>query len=608
MKIKWLKVKNFKGYKEKKFVFDSDKVVYAMCGKNGVGKTSLQQAIRFIITGDAPDNIIKKGELETTVTCELEDGTTIERTKSLTKTTKSSQKLNGKTVTGTTLNNYINSSISALPGALKIALDPNLLDNMKPEQLSDFLIKTIGENIIMEHVLHWTGSTDKDLLKMLKDYLGNKSEVSITDIENAYNAIFTERANYKKSMDKLKAKIDTVLYETPTETLESVNRRLEAIIKEEGALESAKLAVRTYDKAVEGKKKQEAYVKQLEEEIAKNTSSAPKISEIEAIRKEKDSINTQIININTVIKTMEDTIKSFKETIEKLSSAFCPLSESITCNSVKERESLKGEFEEQITAQKEGIEIQKGLLNETKKRLDSVVAKETAYNKNATEYQKKLILIKQLEEAKKSIPVLPVKPKPVTADTEELEERKRVLENLKNKIIKCNERDKDKVTYENLNKKYKILDTLVKMLAPKGIVMYGILNYYMEVFEDALNERANELRSDFKVKLHLDSGVKIECETAAGKGFVPYESLSAGEKAYAMFLFIDLCSNAITQVNIMLLDDLDKLDAEAFEALVNLLTSSEITDLYDHIFIASVNHEDSIKTLSAHSNIELNIV
>jgi DNA repair exonuclease SbcCD ATPase subunit len=461
MKIKWIKMKNFKGYDEKKIVFDPGKVVYAMSGKNGVGKTSLQQAIRFIITGDAPDNIIKRGELEATVTCELEDGTTIERTKSLTKAAKTTQKLNGKAVTGTVLNDYINGMVGALPGALKTALDPNLLENMKPEQLSDFLIKAVGQDIPIENILTYTGTTDSEVLSTLKSYLGGKKEVSISDIENAYKAIFDERGVYKKSVEKLKVQIESVPFETPSETLESVNRRIEAIVKEEGALESAKLAVKTYERALEGKKKQNEFIKNLEAEIAKNTAKAPVKSVIEAISKEKAEVNNQIININAVIKTMQDTIKTFKETIEKLSSAFCPLSESITCNSVKEREKLKEEFEEQIVAQNEGIEIQKKLLADANNKIAELNKKEAEYNANATEYQKKLVLIKQLDDAKKSIVTLPTKPKPVEADTEELEERKKALETLKTKIVKCNERDNNKMALEkNLKKERKHLKLL----------------------------------------------------------------------------------------------------------------------------------------------------
>ena len=608
MKIKWIKMKNFKGYDEKKIVFDPGKVVYAMSGKNGVGKTSLQQAIRFIITGDAPDNIIKRGELEATVTCELEDGTTIERTKSLTKATKTTQKLNGKAVTGTVLNDYINGMVGALPGALKTALDPNLLENMKPEQLSDFLIKAVGQDIPIENILTYTGTTDSEVLSTLKSYLGGKKEVSISDIENAYKAIFDERGVYKKSVEKLKVQIESVPFETPSETLENVNRRIESIVKEEGALESAKLAVKTYERALEGKKKQDEFIKNLEAEIAKNTAKAPVKSVIEAISKEKAEVNNQIININAVIKTMQDTIKTFKETIERLSSAFCPLSESITCNSVKEREKLKEEFEEQIVAQNEGIEIQKKLLADANNKIAELNKKEAEYNANATEYQKKLVLIKQLDDAKKSIVTLPTKPKPVEADTEELEERKKALETLKTKIVKCNERDNNKMALEKNMRKYDILDKLVKLLAPKGVVMFNILDYFKNEFEDLLNDRANALKSDFNIKLNLESGVKIECETSAGAGYVPYESLSSGEKAYVIFLFIDLFANAITQVNIMLLDDLDKLDSGAFDSLVELLTSKEITDMYDHIFIASVNHEDSVNSLSKHTDIEMNIV
>lgn len=50
----------------------------------------------------------------------------------------------------------------------------------------------------------------------------------------------------------------------------------------------------------------------------------------------------------------------------------------------------------------------------------------------------------------------------------------------------------------------------------------------------------------------------------------------------------------------MIMDDLDKLDADAFSALLELVTNPVVEDEYDHIILSCVDHEDSMKLLAKH--------
>lgn len=76
----------------------------------------------------------------------------------------------------------------------------------------------------------------------------------------------------------------------------------------------------------------------------------------------------------------------------------------------------------------------------------------------------------------------------------------------------------------------------------------------------------------------------------------PYDShqLSGGESLILRFLMLDML-NQLTGTHLMFLDNIEVLDDDALTYLVNIITSKEFEDEYDHVFIAGVNHPDVIE-------------
>ncbi len=79
MEIKKLVTENFKACPDGTYQFGK---VNVLIGPNGKGKTSLQNALRYVLTGKLPEDPIRHGEDHVTVSAVLDDGqnTTIERT------------------------------------------------------------------------------------------------------------------------------------------------------------------------------------------------------------------------------------------------------------------------------------------------------------------------------------------------------------------------------------------------------------------------------------------------------------------------------------------------------------------------------------------------
>ena len=75
---------------------------------------------------------------------------------------------------------------------------------------------------------------------------------------------------------------------------------------------------------------------------------------------------------------------------------------------------------------------------------------------------------------------------------------------------------------------------------------------------------------------------------------LPYASLSGGEKAYMIYVIMDML-NQLVGTNILFLDELSVIDNECFETLLDIILSHK--EDYDHILIAAVDHEDTLKAV-----------
>ena len=179
---------------------------------------------------------------------------------------------------------------------------------------------------------------------------------------------------------------------------------------------------------------------------------------------------------------------------------------------------------------------------------------------------------------------------------------------MKDNIVKYTQYVEDYKKFIELSDEKDVLDALVKMFAPKGDVSLKVTQHYFGIFEDVCNERAAELKPGFTLKFVPDDGIKILCETEPGRGYIPYQACSSGERAFVIFLLTDLISCALTKSNILILDDLDKLDNEAFNSLLKCIMQPSVQESYDHIILCAVNHEDTLKTLAKYPEIQVKTI
>lgn len=599
MKIKKLIARNFKGYD--KLEFEPKHTTYAIVGHNGAGKTTTQQAIRYALTGDLPEEPVKKGCDELEVEVLLESGADFSRSKSNTKPSKI--RLNGKTVTGKALTEYLESTTSVPMEGIKLSSSAELVENLKPEEFGEFIMKFTPEELDFEIVKGYMGAIDPAVEELLKEFLPTGEKFGYERLTEVYTQIFDRRKTWKQELVERQARVNAFKGEKPIQTMSEVNKQIEDIIKKEGEIDGLKLANKAYQRAVESRQAQEKAIAELEAQIAANTSTRPITTEITEIKAAKQKLNEDIISITSAIRLMQDNMALFQATLDNINKPFCPLSERLCCTT--DKTALKEEFEESVKATKEEIDRQSKILASKKAEMATVNDKEAAFNKNAMSYNSKVTLMSQLEKRKKELITLPEKPKALPDGIEALEEQKHNLYVIRDRILAWVQHEKDEDEAAIYAKKWKLADILVSQLRPNGPVATGIAEYYLDVFQNICNDTLEKINPEYKVKFVADKGVRIEVETKTGRGYVPFECVSSGERACVIFALMDLISRELTQLGIMIIDDLDKLDKEAFDSLIKCIMDPDVQAAYDHIIICAVNHEDTVATLKSYKNIEL---
>ena len=596
MKLSTINIENFKNIEH--LDFSPTNTTVALIGKNGKGKTSFKEAVYAGITGVFPVNCIKEGERSTSISMTLSDGTAFSRIVNADKANKIT--VNGRVATAKSLAELLELKTGVSKDAAKIVTSADVLENMGPDDFGNFILTYIPEKLDYDTVVKYIPGITPDIEDVLKDAIPSMpTKFDIVQLKEAYAYFMEQRKFIKKEIAVREARVKSFSGAEPTRKMSDIEADIDSISKKEGGIEAAKTALKIYNVALNNRKKAEENLAKLKAEIDAIDAVKPDMTVLSRIENEIDYCNSTISNARVLIKTIEDNIEVFTNTINNLSKPICPLSEKLVCTTDKTK--VKEELEELLVSNKEGLVIQKQIIEVNKTKLEVLAREKADFEKNSKKYDNKVFLNVQYENQRKNIPSLPGKPD--VAELEDFSEEKKRLRDERDAVIAYEKYKTELSQIEVFKDKYIILDFLCKTFEPKGEVISSITSHYMSVFETVCNARANELRPGMEIKFLSDEGVSYLLKTSAAADFRTYDSLSSGEKALALFLILDML-NALSQIKILMIDDLDKLDSESFSALIKILQSKSVQDFYDHIIICAVDHPDIVAELSKYTNID----
>lgn len=684
MKIKTLELENFKSAPNGVINLDS---VNVLVGENGKGKTSIQNALRFILNGSLPDEPIHHGCDHLHVTAIMDDGcdTKMERvfypsdtfrinnmsikekdflkevekyrnlyeqngavpqigpksnpffkTQSpdviwnflvtgktdgfrvhglkeleleledgtilyMCKSQPSKVMINGKKTTNKTYTEYIGRSMNCDANALNLVTSSEVMSAMKMTDFAKYLISIIPVTIDFDKLseLAVLDDCEKGILKPLLP--PSPATISITDIAEAYKTLYATRSELSRQLNEWK-KRSVFEGQIPNYEEKQIREQISILNQQLGAASQIAKAWQIYDRNC---KDRQRYIENLKQMI----SDYNKIGSVEKPNKEyynylvneENSLRDHLHADTGIITRLRQANVPILKMLKDLDSTTCPLCDKLVCNT--DKTSCKKDLETIIHNNEKLINEATLRYQENEQRLAACLNNHQVYQEKQSNFEKKYLLWQNIEQLKKSIPAEPEKPAQIP-DTTKLQAELANLQEILTQVVLYQEAQKALGKYEETMMQYNLYCNLVKKTEPKkGLLTNTILSFILEPFKQHINAFIKEIWGDMEISFVMEeTGLQVYCRAHSRADFVPVNALSTGEKMLVTIALMDMVST-ISNSRILVFDCLESLDSNSFSSLMKLLTSPIMTNRYDHIILAAVNHSGIIEILENYKNL-----
>lgn len=553
MKIQKIIIENFKGIKFTTFMPKEEPTW--LFDKNGSGKTSFLEALRYGLTGKMPKDILYHGADEGFVTILFNDPDNTTVTRYFYSGAKPNKvKVNSKTCTAKEAQKIICEIMNASDEKLDVLTSNEVFQELIKGDLGKFLLSFITEPMTIEKLYDICEFTDDEKAKISDDkLLPKKFDVSITD--SVYQVLFAERASLKKQVASLQAKYDfeDPLPEPKYKSEADIKKAEDEYIKLSGEAAFEKEKLDAYNKALteynSRKARQETLKRKLDELVAKLEVETTE-SDVDNVNKTLNAAVTMKHNFETIIASNKVIVNNQKKILDALDSDKCPISSCLICKTDKTK--AKADVEESISAAQSAVDTaSEGVTKE------SEIIKEA--NNRLSYLRTQLNITNEIKALKCRISDIDVGEEPskpaivtISGDWKLFPVYKKEYEEYYD-FVSANE------LLGVLIKKTAIVDGLVKKFSPKGDVETAIMKHYCDLFDTEAEMIANAF--DYQVKFRPENGVKLSIVPAGKTAEVDFTSLSTGEKLIVSIIIYVVLNN-LMGTDIIILDDFNDLDAE----------------------------------------------
>jgi len=612
MKIKSISVENFRGIQ--RFEHEFKNKVTVITGKCGKGKSSFLDAVRFPLTNILPENPVKDGYMTAKVkeVCENEDGDSIVIEKEVERPSKVSTLISGRKVGTSVTKKFIESETDVNSELIKMTTSSEILANLKPSDFASIFLTESVERKTLEDLLEICNKQETperlkiqindgvfnnknlppDAIKYFNEFFLDK-EFSLETISKAFEEAKNKRREVNAICKSLEKDAKDFVSMTEIKADEGkLNKKLEELIGFEKNNDSYYERVKSYNSAVKLKNETEKRIVSCDLEIQTNKSVEPNMKDLETLENELKNKTKEVSNLMAVKRTLVDSKSRTEKTISELDKPVCPISAKICCTT--DKSPFKKELLESISDIENSIKLSDENITKSQNEINELNSKIKIFYENRENWNKKMNFINEKERLSKMKIEIPEKPEEISI-TSYSAEKANVIAEL-NKIKKYKEMQKKYNDFWKNKREYNVLNFIVKSLDIKGPVVSDFIRTLVEPIEDVCNERATVLKTGMKVKLLVKDGLTMLFQLGELKPFLPYTSLSAGEKILAIVLMTDLV-NLFSGSGFLIIDDTDHLDEDSFEVLLKFVTDKDIQEQYDNIIISSVNHSDILNKI-----------
>lgn len=586
MKIKSLEIKNFRGIRS--LTLEMPQIV-AICAKNGSGKTSFLDALKFALTGQEPDGeIIRYGSLSTQVEVAIEsetgEVTTFTRIKEVDKPSKF--KINGKSSTQKSLNEMILSVTGLSVDNIKVLSTGDIAELLKPQEFASLILGYIPEKMTLEKVMSFMPDTTPGMIDIIDANLPVEG-IDLTTLDEFDATARSVRKELKANLSAKKLIYDKHIKDKPEATRKELEEKLKVLNDLDNEYKLYLERKKAYETAKENRRKSLEAISALKKEAEDIKATRPDPEVGKRLSEKKSSLEERLLKQRSAINGIASALATLTSTLEAIGSCQCPISPLITCKT--DKSVAKQEIEETIEATKESQKAVEDEITSIEDELRKAAEEIKADEENRVSYERKISLAKQVKAMEDALSDEPIEPEAV--EKKDVESEKYQLEQAIALVKDYEEGCVLAAQIEKLETEVDDYERLVKALADKGPVRTGVVESYLGVFEDICNERSKAIRPEITFKFKSEAGVKVYmCDANKGTELTVNE-LSGGEKAYLMYIMIDLL-NQLIGAKILMLDELSVMDASTFESLLDLVMRN--AGDYDHIILCAVDHKEMV--------------
>lgn len=591
MQINKLSVNNFRGIETLEIV---PKKVNVFVGKNGTGKSSFLAALRYVLTGNAPEELLRNGAEKGFVSCDLY-GHTIKRAFG----PKTTVYVDDKLTTKKNLEKFVEEQTKVDLSTVDLAVGNGLLEAITNGTVGQRLVSVglIPMEMDLNQLFAFFPSLSEIEKRVLKHYFPDLPEAfGLEKIDSAYAEIFLSRKEAKKQLEEETIKAKGV--KEGKRTLPVVNAEIAKMTELQKSAAAHKANLSAYNNTLEMRAKLLAEIEKVNAEI--DVTPVPKLDtdEGQKIAKALQYVEDGIGDLQRSINVLESNNNMFEKTLKNLSGTSCPLSKELVCSTDKTL--VKSEIEEQVFKNKSEQEAEKSKLKALAEKRRELFSQRESFEEKKAMVGDANRLFATKKALTESLPPVPVKP--VDPGVQFDEQAFNPLLEEKAVLLAAQTAEKN---LGKLEQKVSVLSSLLSgVLSEKSGVKTKFLEMALSPLQDHCNDRARAIAENIEVRFIVDDKgvVQLLAQTDPEKGFIPASALSSGEKAIVLFLLMDML-NALSGYRILLMDGLDALDNSAFKRLVGCISKEEVIETYDHVFLAVVNHPNLVKTLDENPTI-----
>lgn len=559
-------------------------------GPSGSGKSSIMEAIRYAISGKTSEDHVKVGGAKAVVLADIPRIGVIERL--VTNEGKTKVKLNGKTTTAKSIAEQFSAVYGFTLTDAGLLMSSDVLEHALGKDLAEYLLNGgfIKNDMPFSRLLalnpldpEIADELDKSMFshETISTTTRETRNVTLESIEDVYQQYRGSRPTLKKMYadEAAQSKYEDIV---PTKTAAALQAE---IVELQTKIAVERRKVQEYPKALKEAAALAESLKESEADLAALAAAKPVTERERKIANDNRMNATKALDeARLAIQAAQQDVKNLRRTLDLLATSKCPISNQLVCTT--DKTTVRFEIEDAIQLKLDSIDMLEARLSDYQKNLDEARRICDDLVKQESEYKMRLNLAKRVESLRNMSITVPEKPdSTVLAGLEATLERLRAEYNL---AVQYERAAEHKRRADALAHRLEIAETMVRELAPNGGVRRMVLSHSIGPMEDVCNESMKFVLPKYKLRFDVDDNFNIKLENAAGQA-ISYDSLSSGEQLRVVFVIM-LMLNQVNQVRILMLDNLNDLDINAFQDFLKMLESVD-PSYYDHIFLSGIDHE-----------------